>query len=125
MLRVHETESGYDVLLQAERCCQLKLHLGSRVNHQCTGGVSIPRLSGCPRWVSWLDAVRPYRDIPPVHRNRRKFQTEWLRFARISTRRLSPAHRDDFIADKSDEVVASVGKKSWIETISLLTRGLI
>src|ERR1700730_320967 len=55
--------------------------------------MSILRLSPCPRGASRLKAVGLYRDIASVHRNRRKFQSEWLGLPRISARRLNLSER--------------------------------
>ena len=79
--------------LQVEWCCQLELHFGSRANDQRAGSMPIPRLSPGPRRASRLDAVCFYGDIAAVHRKRRKFKSEWLRFARVSARRLNLSER--------------------------------
>src|SRR5438093_7913759 len=79
--------------LQVEWCCQLELHFGSRANDQRAGSMPIPRLSTGPRRASRLDAVCFYGDIAAVHRKRRKFKSEWLRFARVSARRLNLSER--------------------------------
>jgi len=67
---------------------KLELHLGSQGNYQFTRGMSKPPLPPCPRWATRLEAVRLYRDIASVHRNRREFDTQWRGPVRICARRL-------------------------------------
>jgi len=61
--------------LKADCFRKLELHFGAWVNTQCASGMSIPRLSRRPGRASRLSAIRFYRDIAPVHRDRRKFQS--------------------------------------------------
>jgi len=72
---------------------KLELHFGAGTDQQCASRMSILRLSRRPRWASRLDAICFCRDFASVHRNRRKFQTEWRGPTRICARRLNSSKR--------------------------------
>ena len=56
---------------EADCLRKLELHFGARGNLQFSSCNSMPRLARRPRPASWLRAIRLYRDIASVHRDRR------------------------------------------------------
>jgi hypothetical protein len=66
---------GNTMLLQGDRVRKLKLHFGARTNTQCTNRNSMPCPSRRARPTCWLNAMRFYRDIVSVYRDRRKLQS--------------------------------------------------
>ncbi len=73
--------------LERDGLHKLELQPGSRVNHGCTGSVSVVRLSRCLWRACRFDAAGLYRDPASICLNRGKFHSKWSGFARIGTRR--------------------------------------
>src|SRR5438093_7080890 len=76
-------------LLKSDGLYKLELHLGSRRDSQCAGGMSVLRLARCPHRAARFNAVGLYRDIASVHRNGREFYSERLIPTGIVTRRFN------------------------------------
>src|SRR5581483_8236710 len=73
--------------LKRERLQKFKLQPGPRINHGCASSVSVTSLSRGLRARCRVNVVGLYRDLAPVHLDRGEFYAQWLRFARIGTRR--------------------------------------